>query len=431
MILRLSDSLGRGLVVVVGVLLALWLSLSVIRTAVAAYGTDGNREEPLQRAVKLEPGNPIYWYLLGRQQEYNLEQSNSALAETSYKKAIALDPFYTDAWLDLATAYELDDNIDQAGRAYLQAKKSYPVSAEVSWRYGNFLLRRGDQVRAYTQLRQAIEADPHRAATAFSRAYQVNPNIDQILQQLLPARQSVYLDVITEASSEKQLAVALTVWNRLFSLHPRLAIGDVSRFVSTLLNAGEYAPARRVWDQGVGTMHLPTLFHQENSVVWDPSFESNFNGEPFSWNFQPLAQGVSVGLDRSEKVSGFQSLRLSFDGKHNPNLAAACAPVVVEPKTTYHFSAWIKTESITTENGVGFRVSSLDDPKAAVLSTNDSHGTLPWTMVEGIWTSSFNTHRAVVCVVRNPSDNAEVRISGMAWVDDINLRSLPPERSKP
>src|SRR6516165_5593993 len=282
MILHLSDSISRGLIVLFSVLLGLWLSFSGIRAAIARNGAEGDTENGLKRAVRLEPENPSYWHLLGRYQQYNLEQPNSALAIQSYQKAIALNPLATDAWLDLGMLYELDGKLDQARDAYLAAKKSYPRSAEVSWRYGNFLLRQGQQVQAYTELRRAIEADPRRAALAFSRAYRSNPNLDEILQQLLPAKQRVYVDVVSEAAGSKQLAVAQTVWAHLIALHPRLAIREVDGLVSELLQAGDLSAARRVWDQGVATMNQPPLLEAPGSVLWDPSFESGINGYSFS-----------------------------------------------------------------------------------------------------------------------------------------------------
>ena len=430
MILRLSDSLARGIAVAVAIAVGGWVSFYSIRAAAAGYASDGESENRLQLAVSLEPGNPENWYLLGRHQQYNLENPDSSLAEASYKRAIALNPLYTDAWLELGTAYELDGNAEEARAAYLQAKKSYPASADVSWRYGNFLLRQGQQVQAYTELRRAIEADPRRAAAAFSRAYHSNPNIDELLQQLLPAKQSVYVDVITEALSARQLAVAETVWAQLLALHPQLAMRDVEPLVSTLLAGGDYAAARRVWDQGTATMNLPPLLQPKGSVIWDPSFETEINGYTFSWHYQPLSQGVITGLDRSERVSGLQSLRLAFDGKHNPDLDAACALGIVQPKTTYYFSAWLKTNQITTENGIEFRVRTPDDYKAPVLKTHEYHGTLPWTLVEGSWTASATTHRAMACITREPSENPEVRISGTAWIDDLTLIAQPAEHHK-
>jgi tetratricopeptide (TPR) repeat protein len=321
MILRLSDSLSRGLVVVAALLVALWLCFFGIRTAVARYGAEGQDLKQLELAVRLEPSNPAYWYLLGRYHQYNLEEPDSALAEESYQKAIALNPLDTDAWLDLGAVYELDGKSAAARQAFLNAKKSYPGSADVSWRYGNFLLRQGDRIQAYTEMRRAIEADPQRAAAAFSRAYRSNPDIDEIISQLLPAQKSVYTDVVAEAASEGQMAVAQRVWTQLFTINPRLAMNDFDVFVTRLLKAGEFAQARLIWDQGVATMNLPPLFQPQGSVVWDPSFESRLNGRAFSWGFPTnVVQGISTSFDRAEKLSGAQSLRLSFDGKHNPNL---------------------------------------------------------------------------------------------------------------
>jgi hypothetical protein len=210
-----------------------------------------------------------------------------------------------------------------------------------------------------------------------------------------------------------------------------LSIGEVDYLVSALLKAGDLSAARRVWDQGVATMNLPPLRQAPSSVLWDPSFESDLGGYSFSWHFQPMVQGVNIGLDRLEKLSGNQSLRLSFDGKHNPHLEAACTIGIVQPRTAYHFSAWIKTRNITTGNGVGFRVRSADDNSAPVLDTREFHGTNPWTSVDEMWTTSPRTYRAQVCVVRDPSDNPEVRISGTAWVDDVNLVPQPSEHRKP
>jgi tetratricopeptide (TPR) repeat protein len=431
MILSLTDSLTRGLVVVAALIIGLWLSFFGLRSAIARYGYEGVTRERMELAVRLEPGNPRYWYRLGQYHEFNMEGRDSALAQQSFRKAIALNPLYTNAWLDLATDYELEGRTAEAREAYLQAAKSYPVSADVSWRYGNFLLRQGDQPEAYAELRRAIEADPQLAAAAFSRAYRANPDIDELLEQVFPPKQSVYVSVISEALSAKQLAVAKTVWAQLIKLHPHLEWRDVDRLVSDLLQAGEFTEARHTWDQGMSSMNLPPLLQPSGSLVWDPSFESGVNGNNFAWRFQPIVQGVSISLDKDQKFSGNQSLRLSFDGKHNPNLEAACTLAVVQPGTTYRFSGRVKTQDITTEYGIGFRLRAIEPDKTPVVNTREVHGTNPWTSVEETWIAGPNVHRVQICVSRDPSDNPDVRISGTAWIDDVNLVPQPAEHHKP
>ena len=432
MILRLSDSLSRGLLVAAALLTGLWLSFFSVRAAVARYDSEGDTAKRLEAAVRLEPSNPAYWYLLGRFQQYNLEDPDAIRAEESYRRAVALNPADTDAWLDLATAYELAGKTEEAREAYLQAKKSYPVSADVAWRYGNFLLRDGKQEQAYAELRQAIDAEPHRAAAAFSRAYRSNPNVDALFDQLLPPKATVYVDVIWEALSANQLAVAKTAWARLIKLQPQphLELRDIDHFVMLLLYSGDYNEARQVWDEGTATMKLPPLFRWPSSVVWDPSFETDIRNAAFSWHYSSLEQGVSVGLDRTDRSNGEQSLRLSFDGKGDPELEAACTLAVVQPSTTYKFSGWIKTQAITSDQGIGFRLKPIGDNKAPIVNTKQILDTNGWTSIEQDWTSSPGVRQVQICIARNASENTE-RISGTAWVDDVNLVPEPAEHHKP
>jgi hypothetical protein len=187
-----------------------------------------------------------------------------------------------------------------------------------------------------------------------------------------------------------------------------------------------------VWDQGTATMTFPPLLRPQSSVVWDPSFESGITGPAFSWRYRPIDQGVSIGLDKTEKLSGSQSLRLSFDGKHDPNLEAACTMVIVQPSTTYRFSGWIKTNGITTDQGVGFRLRSLDESNGNVAATtNKMVGTNPWGFVDQTWSTGAKAHRATICVIRDASENPDIRISGTAWIDDVNLLPQPAEHRKP
>ena len=265
MILRVAESLSRALVILVAFAIAAPLSYYSMRMAVAAHAAEQETESGLKEAIKREPNNPEYWYRLGHFQQFNLEESNAARAELDFRTAIALNPKYTEAWLDLGTTYEWEGNTKGAREAFLQAKNSYPSSAEVAWRYGNFLLREGNLPKAYAELQLAVRLDPKRAAIAFSRCYRANPDIDTILKEALPVDPTVYIEVLGEAARSKQLAVAQTVWDRLLLMHPRLHFQDFDPYVSELLAAGRATDARRVWDEGVATMTLPALEQVKDS----------------------------------------------------------------------------------------------------------------------------------------------------------------------
>jgi tetratricopeptide (TPR) repeat protein len=433
MILRLSDSLSRGLIVAAAMCVAVALCFFGVRMALAANGAEEESIAGLLRATHLEPKNPEYWYRLGHYQQFNLEQPESAQAEEYFKNAIALNPEYTDAWLDLGTTYELDGNLEAARESYESARRSYPTSAEVSWRYGNFLLRQGDTQAAYPEFRRSLEIDPHRAAAAFSRCYRANPNIDEILDRVLPPVPGIYVDVIAEAASAKQVGVAEIVWKRLLGLYPRLTIRDVEPLVGALLAEGDRAQALRVWDEGTADTYLPALLSLPGSVIWDASFESGISNASFSWHFQPLSQGVAASFDILEKLSGNQSLRLTFDGKHNPFIQPACTQAIVTPNTRYRFTAWVKTKNLTSGRGVGFRIQLFNQVPTGdpFVNTRTLNGTNAWTLLDAAVVTGPDVHQVEVCVSRERDLETDVRISGTAWLDDVNLVPESAEPVKP
>jgi hypothetical protein len=431
MILRLSDFLSRGVVVLGAALVAVWLCFFGVRAGIAGREAEGDNEKQLEWAVRLESRNPEYWYRLGHYQQFNLEEPDLLASIRSLEKAVQLDPGYTEAWLDLGTAYELDGDTADARNAFEHAKKAYPASGDVAWRFGNFLLRQGDLPGAFAELKVTLKADPRRAGAVFSRVYRADPNINAILNDLLPPVPEAYINAIAEAVDSHQLAVAETMWMRLLTLKPKLEIWEFNKLVSALLNNGDYGAARRVWDQGTGTMNLPTLLQPQGSVLWDPSFESGIMNEPFAWNFKPLEEGVHTEYDTQEKLSGKQSLRLTFDGKHNPSTEVACALGVVTPGTKYLFSGWVKARELAGDEGVRFHLRAVGNINVPVTSTKDIRGTATWTLVDAQWTAAPGVHRIEVCISREPSTNADIHISGDAWVDDVTLVPEAAEHRRP
>ena len=424
MILRLSHPGTRGALVAIGFFFALWLAFFSIRAAWATHERELGTGDGVERAAKLEPDNARNWYFLGRFLQYSLEQQDSTRAIDAYRHALAIDPNSTDTLLELGTAYELNGDIAAAHAAYARAKAAYPASADVSWRYGNFLLRQGELPPAYFEIRRAVLADPNRAAEAFTRCYRANPDADFILKEVLPP--AGYAGVIREIADE-QTDIAMKVWVRLAALHPHLDPRDVYPLVNALLQHRRYAEARRIWNEGMSFTDIGSSIVDPGAMVWDGGFESSLNEHDFAWKFDGMRAGVQTSFDSQVKHSGKQSLRLGFDGKHNVKLEHICTLAVVEPKETYLLSGWIQTDKLTSDQGVGLRISA----GSALAKTRAIQGNTPWTLVETKWTAGNDSHIAEICVNRDPSERSEARIRGTAWIDDVSLTRTAPERVQP
>ncbi len=431
MILRLSNNAQRAALVVVSFAVAIIISYFSIRNALAVHYAGLQNGISLERAARLEPANPRNWYLLGRYRQYSLEDPDASRAIRSYLTALSLSPASSETWLDLASAYESESNPAAARDAYLHAKRNYPLSPDVSWRYGNFLLRQRELEPAFTELRQAVEGDPKHGAEAFSRLLRVEPNIEKILDQILPPIGDVYMDVIGDQIAEGQLDIALQVWDRVVVFHPRVPLRGVYSLIGALRNNKRFTDARRVWDQAVVVAGLADLQGPPGSALWDGGFESGVTGGGYSWLFPEVSRNVQIGIDAQEKHSGNHSLRLTFDGKSIVTSTEICHYVPVLPSTAYTFSAWLKTSAVTTDQGLRFQLRSLGILDTSVAVTPELHGTEPWTRIEIPWSSGKDVQEMQVCLVRFLSDQLENKIKGSTWVDDVALVPVAVEHSKP
>src|SRR5260370_4113737 len=276
MIVRVSSNAQRAVVFAASFAAALALSYFSIRNALAAHYVGLQTGQSFERAVQLEPSDPQNWYLLGRYWQYNLEDPEAARATHSYLTALSLNPASWEIWLDLATVYETESNPGAARDPFLRAKKIYPLSAEVSSRYGNFLLRQGERDPAAIEMRLAVAADPKRGAEAFSRALRAGFDIETVLDRVFPPISDAYLDVIRDQTADRHTDNALKVWDRLASLHPRISMFDSFPLVGALMTGERIAEASRVWDQAVLFSGLNALPNPQGSLFWDIGFQSTF-----------------------------------------------------------------------------------------------------------------------------------------------------------
>jgi hypothetical protein len=432
MILRLSSAAARGLLVLLALVLFAGLSYSGFRNVLAVHSAGLNTPDGFARATQLEPDDARNWYLLGRYWQYNLEDPDAQRAIRLYQTALSFDPHSADTWLDLGTAYESEGDIAAARNAFLQAKRVYPLSPEVSWRYGNFLLRRGGSELdpAFAEIRHAVEADPKRGAAAFALCMRFEPNVNSVLERVLPHSKEAYLNVISALAEEEKADQSLVVWSSLAALHPQLQLSDSYPLLELLLRKRQVTDAQRVWDQALLFAGVSRPPDPPASLVWDGGFESNIVGGGFTWRYSSFTGGVVITLDAKEKHSGKHSLRLTFNGLSNVNFNNVCQYIPVQPSTSYRFSAWVLTHSLSTDQGVRFGLHSLGDSSSSVAWTGDVEGTQPWTKVELPWTSGNDVRELQLCVSRNPSAKFDSKIRGSAWIDDVVLVPVSAEPAK-
>jgi tetratricopeptide (TPR) repeat protein len=134
-------------------LFAVALSLFGIRAALATHYVGLNTRAGFETAVRLEP-------------------------KRAYRTSLGLNPLSADTWLDLASACETEREIDAARKAFLEAKHLYPVSAEILWGYGNFLLRPNELESAFAEFHEVYRGKPRLGGETVRICRHVEPDFN-------------------------------------------------------------------------------------------------------------------------------------------------------------------------------------------------------------------------------------------------------------
>lgn len=419
--LPLANPRARVVLLALSCIFLLVVGFFAVRNAMAAHYLGRDTREGYERAVRLEPHNPRNWYLLGRSYLYDLEQPDPVKAVSALRKSVELDPYSAEAMLDLAIAYDSEGDIAQARAALISAQRVYPLSADVAWSFGNFLLRQGEQEAAFVQMRKALDLDPKRASEAFSRAWQLQPNADVILDRVIPPSPATLLPILHSLSDGQSLETAQLVWSRLIALNQKVPLREVVPFFDALLHERRVNDAAQMWPQATAMMENPPPPDPTGSLLWDGGFESGYVGGGFGWHFTSVNRNVLIAFDQSEKHSGEKSLRILFNGRENINFQDVCHSFVPQPGQDYRLNAWIKTESLTSSEGVRFQISSYVATGQRAEQSSAIEGTQPWTQLSFAWRAPEDSGFAYVCARRKMSDMPGSDIQGAAWIDDVSL----------
>lgn len=410
----------RWIAAVIAILAAAWFCYSGAKHALAShYATSANPDNWV-RATRIEPENAEIWYRLGRYRQLDFDNSDIPLAISYYRRAVQLNPQSPYYKLDLASALEMAGNNDEADADFRAAQAAYPISAEVSWKYGNFLLRQNRLPEAYAEIHHAVIVDPTLLPLAVSRVWHSEPDIHLLLDQVLPDTAAAYQNALAYLADAQEPAAALEVWRRLVAKDPHADLKLSFKLVDMLVAQEKYDDAAAVWRQAVNGDPGAAPGYEGNSIVYNGGFEKDIAGGGFGWREKDV-DGADFDYDSDEKHSGGRSARLIFDGSANIAYENLFQYVSVSADTRYRFQGFLRTDGISTDSGIRFEVQDPKDPQHLDVLTPNETGSLPWTLEQADFTTGPHTRVILVRIVRRPSERLDNKIHGSVWIDDVSI----------
>ncbi len=403
---------------VIAVAAAAWLCYGGLKHGIAGHYASSSSGNDWERAARIEPANPENWYRLGRYYQLDFEHADLPLAISYYRRAVQLNPRSAFYKLDLASALEMSGNIAGADQYFREAQADYPISAEVSWKYGNFLLRHDHLPEAYGEIHRAVTVDPKLIPLAMSRAWHSDPDVQVLIHQVLPDTAEGDWGALAYLTDEREPDAALAVWSHLIARKPGMDWKQTFPFIDLLIAQQHYDEAGAVWRQATGLAGIPAS--DGGSLVFNGGFERDLLNGGFAWRLENF-QGIDFDFDTEVKHSGSRSAQIVFDGSQNFIYQNLYQAVLVTPGTHYRFRGYLRTVQISTESGMRFEILDPKDTKSLDVLTANEIDTQPWTLAETEFTAGPQTHLIYIRLARLQSQRLDNRLSGTVWVDDVEL----------
>jgi hypothetical protein len=241
-----------------------------------------------------------------------------------------------------------------------------------------------------------------------------------MLTELLPPEYQFYNRYLKFLMTYKQSTALSEVWDRR-SLW-KAANADYLGYCDFLIESGRLPEAQGIWTEFVQRIYHESASRDLSNLLFNGNFEHPLHDGGFDWK-TGKADGVEVFIDKGIKKSGRSSLAARFSGKTNPEIYIAQQVAVVEPKQHYRLLGQIRTDRLTTHNGILLEVLGQNCPSLTVKSEVVT-GTTDWRPLELEFTTPIACSLIKIGIKRERSEKFDNKISGTVWLDEFRMTKV-------
>ena len=369
----------------------------------------------LLRAARSDPGNADYRNHLGRY--YDLVAHDPASAIGYYLSAVQLNPHSSHYWFDLANAYQILGDIPKQTEALEHAIQTDSMTPDVAWEAGNLYLVQGQNEKALREFRVVIANDTNLDVAALDLSWRIQPDVDVLLKDVIPARASAYLHLIALLESKGETAGTMKVWDALMQTNELFDQRHAFNYIRYLIDHHEVDEAVLAWKQTTNRFGLSSYLPSTANLVVNGNFSLDVLNAGFDWQYQKLSN-VTLTLDPGDFHAGRRSLLIAFDG---PGIreSGLYQFVPVQPNTSYAFTAYYKNGEGEMQGAGGphFTIQDMYTQSVYYESEELKEATF-WKSAEGEFTTGPDCKLIVLHIRRLPAGSP---MRGKLWVGDFHI----------
>jgi tetratricopeptide (TPR) repeat protein len=371
----------------------------------------------LRRAARLDPGNAEYRDHLGRY--YDLVARDPGAAVEEYKAAVQLNPHSARYWFDLASSYQVLGATTSQAAALERAIKADGTTPDVAWEAANLYLVQGENEKALREFRVVMANDPSLQNVALRFCWRIRPDVDAMLQDIVPVRVDAYTSFLELLESKEETVGAEKVWDALMQTHQPFEMAFAYDYIRYLIQHKEPDQATTVWQQTANRFGLTSYLPSSGNLIVNSNFNLKVLNAGFDWQYQKQ-NSVTLTLDPSDFHAGRRSLLVTFDG---PGImeAGIYQLIAVQPNTSYDFTAYYKTGEIEGAGGPHFTIQDMYT-QAVYYESDELKDTGFWKSADGEFTTGPDCKLIVLHIRRLPLGSP---MRGKLWVGDFHLVRKP------
>ena len=394
-----------------------------IRTALAARLSESPVLADLRRALALDPVNPSIYNHLGVISSFLPEQSTPGEGLQYLRQAVRLSPDEALYWLNLASACEAAGDFSCADEAFGHALALSPMVPRVQWMAANYYLRTERPAEARGRFRRLLGMGPEYIRPALQTCFRSFPDPELLVREVLPEGKEpmLKLALINLLSAQGEVDSAYRVWTLAMRDASPPAFAAIRPFLDSLIQSGRFAPAWTVWQNLIqtGVVRRPPAENPANRVFNGDFEQAPLNGG-FDWTFreEPF---LEVDAQSPAAPEGGRCLRLDFTVSHNEDYEPVSQFVPVAPEQSYTLTAYVRSESLTSDSGPRLRVLEAACPRCLDVSTESVVGTKDWSPTSVTFTTGSETRFVRLSVWRPRGRTFPMDISGRFWLDKVVL----------
>jgi hypothetical protein len=359
---------------------------------------------------------PLVWR--GRNQLASGKQENIQQAITTFRAVLQRDPQDPYRWADLGDALLKAVQKENARYCFEKVLALAPRSAVLLLRVADFHFQVGENSEALPITARILGLIPDYDSIIFGDYIHFVSRTEDVLAFGLPEDRRAAKSWLQFLIQAGRLGDTQRTWD-WFARHgyaDNALAGEYARF---LIRQGHPDLAASAWAQHIGARADE---YDQSTYLFNGDFESDPAQSPFDWDFA-RTEGVEVTRDCTTASSGKCSLRISFAGTQNLGFSAASQLAFVRPGT-YRFHAFIRTEALTTDQGIRFRISDADAPTRLDEVFGQFTGSSNWSEVSHDLLVAPETKLLQIQVIRQSSLKFDNKIGGAAWIDDMELEPI-------